>query len=255
MSYSKKDFEVVIPTRGQNMTGVLAGLLQHAPFNLRIVTRRWPVLHQDRYLLDTLSELGCKIIVEKQNPETLGQSHFQAAQSAYPVVVNLDDDAVVLPNGGLEKLAYEATRNQWVLPVIRFAKNLTENNIPGHTEIWDRVDRADPRVQQALRDVHPDWLRVFDIGENVPTKWLGGTCFAIRTDSYKSVADKIQQMTWGGCDAVIGLLLGRGLVLHDVYAYHYGNYSHEKWGLHKVTMKMLEVDLESMMEASYEVSK
>jgi hypothetical protein len=201
--------------------------------------------------LDTLAGLGCEIIVEKQREESLGYSHYQAAQSNYPIIINLDDDAVVLPIGGFDMLAEAALEHNWVVPIIRFAQNFTNNTIPGHQELWEATHRNDPRIKKVIAEKGEGWLRVFDIGEWTPTKWLGGTCFTVTTQRYLGIAEKLKPMKYGGyADAVVGLSLGEGITHPRVFAYHFGEFSSDKWHWHKVMMKALEGNLENMIEAA-----
>lgn len=245
---SHPEFEVVIVTRGEHLTGVLAGLVPHAPFPLRLISKRWPSDDQTLLLLETLCRMGCDVAVERQHDSGIGTARAQAAESRYPVVVCLDDDAVLVPAGALGRLAEGATRHPFATPVIRFAQNFLEQVLPGHTEIWEPVSRDDPRVKRALEARGEGWARVYELGEEQRTDQLGGTCYAVETNRYRAVAEKLVGWKIGGSDRYLGHLLGEGVVLSDVYCYHFGRYSYEKWGLGNVERRLLADDPERFRE-------
>lgn len=241
------DYEVVIPTRGDDIKPVLAGLIQHAPFDLRIVTDKLP--NQDPeaiVLLETLRHLGCHIVIQMQWEQGVWQARRQSAlTSDHLVVISLDDDVVLSPNGSLEKLAAAALGHPFASPVIRWGSNWIESTLEGHQEIWEQINDDDPRLWEVLKARGPDWVKCFDTGHDNFTNDLSGNCYAVRSELYREVAQKMTPDLYTGMDDHwIGKQLGTGIVLSGVHLYHFGFPKLKKWGFHSVGMRLLHYDPE-----------
>lgn len=148
------------------------------------------------------------------------------------VVVMVDDDLVVTPPDGMLKLAEWAAESQrWVNPLIRYSCNFV-TPLPGHTEVWDRVEVDDPRVVEALRVRGPGWIRVFDTGQAVATSQMGGACVAVPRKLVKAhmlEALRAWPINAGDEDAYLGRVLGGGWADPTVVAWHWGEHYVGKW--------------------------
>ncbi|OFV89534.1 MAG: hypothetical protein A3J75_04980 [Acidobacteria bacterium RBG_16_68_9] len=253
-------WELVIPTRG-DVGPVLAGLIPHAlscPFNLRIMAARMPDGPCERGLVETLGRMGCYVTVEQQMRLGAAAARAQAADtSAADVIVFLDDDAVLAPAHSLPLIALGAERAAWATPVVRFVQNFNDPP-PGHTEVWDRVDRGGKAVRRALIAQGEGWIRTFDTGESDPTDQLGGTCFAVRREAL--VASRVTEgwavwPSWvGASDRWAGRRLGVGVVVPDTFAYHFGRWSPEKWGAGRTVDALTDTNPEAMRAVAEEMS-
>lgn len=243
----RPDYEVCIVTRGGGPLGPsLAGLVAHAqyqPFPLRLVYGFYPEDPAVTGLLETLRRMGCRVVLEAQQGDTLGCWRQQQAASAYSTVINLDDDAALVPAGGFPRLAAASFNHGWAAPVVRFVQNFKQSP-PQHTEIWERVRWDHPRVQAAVAERGDGWGRVYDLGHDFVTDDLGGTCFAVRSQRWRMVADQLTDWHLGE-DVRLGQLLGRGVTLSGVYAYHFGNYGAEKWADVDLVRRGLRTDPEA----------
>ena len=243
------DYELVIPSRGGEALGMsLSGLIPHAaqrPFPLRLVLSYLTLSDLAVMALETLRHLGCEVTVEAVRRIGLSQARWQAARnSPYDVLVMLDDDAVLSPVNGIPLLAGAATQNNWVNPIIRYTSNfLHPDDLPGHTELWETVSTDDPRVRTAVAARGKGWIRVFDTGVNHEVDQMGGTCFAVQREKLIAATETMNEWRWGwGEDLYMGKLLGKGLVLSSVYAYHYGRFSYGKWAVGDLTERMVSAD-------------
>lgn len=231
------DVEVCIPTRGK-VLAALAGLVPHAaygPFMLRIITENPLVDPAEWRLIEMIQRLGCRVRVELQTQKGNGGARAQAGfNTDAKAIVSLDDDAVLSPPGAIPILAGALLGDGdhgWVTPVIRFVQGFTDPPA-GHTEIWSRVSEIDPRVQNALEHQGNGWVRTFDTGHWNATRDLGGTCYAVRPESLRKHADELRAWNplFGGVDKRLGQLLVRGTVVPNMFAYHFGLWSPQKWG-------------------------
>lgn len=245
------NYEVVITTLGENIEGCLAGLIFHAPINIRIVTVKLPTNVHTNYLIEILKQLGCTIRIDVVK-SGLGLGRSVALNTDFNSVICLDDDAVILPVGGLNELFENSLEYNWCSPIIRYSQNFVDTkSLPNHTEIWHRVNKDDKKVQRAVQSYGEGWLRVFDTGENITSDLLGGTCFAVRKQLAQTIAHDQTLINWrnmGNEDTYIGKVLGKGIILHNVFAYHYGHYSNEEWNKSSVIDKLVEKDLETYIK-------
>ena len=239
------EYEVLIPTKGERLDVVLAGLIMHAaenPFPLTILTARWPQC--DELFLESLRQLGCSVRVEYDTGQGgIAGARAQAiVSSRYKTLVFVDDDTVVTPIGAFDILAKEAQTHNWVAPIIRYAQNFHESGIDGHTEVWGISDRTNPKVREALATQGKEWARVFDFGHDIISNHLGGTCFAA---TYEHLVKGVGGLSaWGdpdigGEDQYLGLCMGQGLIKSGIYAYHWGRYKGSEWGVDKIANRLL----------------
>ncbi len=240
------NYEVVIPTNKTALTGMLCGLVQHAPFPLRIVSEHALRDAQTLTLLDTLSRLGCRVRLEVGGKAGMGHSRYLSAQTGpeYDVLISMDDDVVMPTPGAFGRLAAAVGPNVgWATPIVRFAQNFVESTMPEHTEVWDRtVSADDPEVERALKANGPGWLRVFETGHDQTTDQLSSPCFAVGAERFRKAVEDPTYRGWqkGAEDAYLSRLLGsNGVVLSGVYAYHFGWYDLDrKWGGKGVAQKL-----------------
>ena len=238
-------FEVVVPTRG-NIEAVCVGLLSqaaHKPFPINFVTARLPETPRERCAVEMLRGLGCDIRFSLQRREGGAAAWAQGIEElSMDVGVFLDDDAALIPKSALNDLAFSSHGSPWVAPVIRFAANLS-NPPEDHTELWGNVRHDNPAVQRALSRYGDGWIRVFEIGEDVFSDQLGGTCFAATRERLQASGAVETLMRWpkyvGGRDYYLGAKLGVGRILSGIYAYHWGTYTPEKWGMAEMGRRML----------------
>lgn len=228
---SRPLFEVSIATRG-NCAAALAALIPHAaqaPFPVRVVT---PGEVTEPRLLETLSRLGCRVEVTYTPRLSLASARATQLEAARAhIMVSIDDDAVLA--GDFWKLAHvlDSRHEDWAAPVVRFVQNFREPP-PDHTEIWEPTSGRDPRVRRARHRHGPGWVRTFDVGADVQSDQLPGTCFAVKMAAARHLAPELAEWRESrSVDAWMGGKLGLGVIVHDVYAYHWGYWSPAKWDM------------------------
>jgi hypothetical protein len=131
--------------------------------------------------------------------------------------------AVIYLQQELEK----SPRVEWATPIIRFAQGFVDPP-PGHTEIWERVSREDPRVVEALEHRGSGWIRVFDVTD-AETDQLCGACFFANRAAMLPHREGLWRWPAGvpGNDAWLGYKLGEGRVARKIFCYHFGDFGRE----------------------------
>ena len=255
----KFSYRVIIVSRG-DIEGVLAGLVSQAayePFPIILALERAPTEPRTLYLIETLRHLDCPIMLAFQPASLIGYVGRLRAwamltlKGQSDVSIFLDDDAVLVPSNALARLAETAaTEHCWTTPIIRFAANFREAPIPYHNEIWELISEDDERIQEGIAYYGQGWKRVYEFGRDIPTSQLGGTCFAVPPELLANFEPgKLEQ--WGkvtGEDFYIGKLLGQGIVLSGIYAYHFGAFTYEEWGYTGVAVRLMLEDVEAFAD-------
>ncbi len=235
------DYEVSIATRG-DCDAALAALIPHAasePFKLRLVT---PAPPSGAGIIETLGRMGCTVEVTLVDSLNLARARARQIDACRAeVLVSIDDDAALAPVGAIRRLADAVSDYPWAAPVVRFVQN--HRNPPvGHTEIWEPTDEHDPRVVSAVAAQGTGWRRVFDLSHDIQSTQLPGTCFVVNVATARQHTALLRE--WrpdlGSEDVWLGAKLGTGLILHDVYAYHWGNWSPGKWNAGFVASQLAE---------------
>lgn len=235
-----RDYEVVIPTLGKNLVGVLAGLVQHVPPALRLITARVPTDTATLYLLETLRRLGCRVTVELETQAGIGEARYQGAMHATaPVLVYLDDDVVLVGDDPLGKLALAALYTGFAVPVMRYPQNFITPTIEGLREVWEVTSPDDARVAPVLAGMGQEWARIYDFGEDQRTGFLNGSCFAVERGNMVAHGDVGGLGGVGGEDTILGHKLGEGVVVSGVYGYHFGHFTLHEWHYEQVGLRLL----------------
>ena len=240
--------DILIPTRGDmdNLAACIGGLIAHIEtdhyITLRIFPPEWEPTPQVIALLEIIRRRGHGVSIEIQDPARVGNLALIRRQSFVnnaDVVLSLDDDIILasIHHNPIERLADKVLHNQvsFAVPIIRYVQNFTDKvSKRGHTEIWEKVAVSDYRLRIATAVYGDDWIRVYDIGRDTPIKVLGGSCFCLKGATANQLALNENIKTYGFEDIDISLALWdmagvKGIATPDVYAYHFGYWSNQKW--------------------------
>jgi hypothetical protein len=249
------DAQVAIISRGSDMSVVLTSLIaQDLRLPVHLVLDRLPN-KRDGFLLDTLRRTGSYVSLNLQEKPGVGQARYEVARFLEAsTVICLDDDAMLYPHDALRQLYDAAQDNSFASPIIRYVHNFEGSGMPGHEEVWDVVDDADPRVQRALAANGDGWRRVYDYGTDQRSDDLGGTAFACDSGAYQEAVKRLEGWQGGGEDHYLGKKLcnmpspyigGPGVILSGVYAYHVGLFTPGKWGFDQVGLQYCRDEPES----------
>lgn len=241
-------YEVSIVTRGERLERSLINLVQHAyykPFKIHIVSTLLPNNLEVTYLIETLKQLGCKIIFSIVS-SGIGLARYTTLHNIESqTVISLDDDVIVTPFNAFEKLANAAIEHGYSSPLIRNAQGLvSKDGLTNHVENWKKFDTEDPLIINMQNKFGKGWIRNYQTDKDEEIDDLSGWCFCASKELADKAADNILK-NWknvGFEDVYIARQNDKnGIRLNDVNAYHYGHHTTSKWIDHTTVSKIMDI--------------